>query len=115
MRRALLIICFIAFASSAFASPSCGCVGLSWLESTPGTTFTIYRATTPGAEPGTTPIATGVSTTSFQDRTGISGTTYYYKVTSVLNGSESAYSNEASARYPSPPPAPPTNLVAKPQ
>src|SRR5262249_47688569 len=51
------------------------------------------RRTTPGGE-GSTPLATGITTTSFADATATNGTTYYYKVTAV---------NANSSQTPPPP------------
>jgi fibronectin type 3 domain-containing protein len=92
-------------------------VNLSWTAPTGAVSYKIYRGTTAGGE-ATTPLATGVTTTTYSDATAVNGTTYFYKVTAV-NGnaaplaSESAASNEASA---TPaivaPPAAPTNLAA---
>jgi fibronectin type 3 domain-containing protein len=58
-------------------------------------TYNVYRSLSPGTE---TLYATGVTTTNAIDRGVQTGTTYYYKVTAVGPGGESAPSNEASAR-----------------
>jgi hypothetical protein len=71
-------------------------VGLTWAASAGATSYNIYRSTTPGGEGGT-PYQTGITATSFTD-TGVSnGTTYYYQVTAVSSGGESARSAEVSA------------------
>jgi fibronectin type 3 domain-containing protein len=57
--------------------------------------YNIYRGTSPGGE-NATPVATGVTTTSYTDTGLTNGMTYYYKVTSVDPGGESARSNEGS-------------------
>jgi chitodextrinase len=57
----------------------------------------VYRGTSPGGE-SATPYATGVGGTSFNDTGVVSRTTYYYKVTAVGSGGESAPSNEAHAK-----------------
>jgi hypothetical protein len=75
-----------------------------------GTTFNIYRGTSPGGE-GATPIATGLTTTSFTNTGLTDGVTYYYQVTSVTGGVESGRSSEVSA---TPILAPPANLGATP-
>jgi hypothetical protein len=69
---------------------------LSWRGSGSGVTYNVYRGTSPGGE-SATPYATGVTTTNAVDRGVVSGTTYYYKVTAVGPGGESAPSNEAHA------------------
>jgi fibronectin type 3 domain-containing protein len=102
------------------AAPGSGVVNLSWAAPTGALSYNVYRATTAGGE-GTTPIATGVTTTAFADTTVTNGTTYFYEMTAVNANvnhvpalpSESAFSNEASAT-PSAvsPPAAPTGLTA---
>jgi fibronectin type 3 domain-containing protein len=57
-------------------------------------TYNVYRGTSSGSE---TLYATGFTTTTAINRTVVSGTTYYYKVTAVGPGGESAPSNEAHA------------------
>jgi fibronectin type 3 domain-containing protein len=90
-------------------------VNLSWTAPTGAVSYNIYRGTAAGGE-ATTPLATGVTTTSYSDSTAVNGTTYFYTVTAV-NGnasplaSESAASNEASAGTP---PAAPATLTATP-
>ena len=84
-------------------------INLSWTapsfaNSNGALTYNIYRGTSPGGE-GATPIATGVTTTSYADTALSGGTTYYYTVTAVNPNSgyqpplpaESAASSEASA------------------
>jgi fibronectin type 3 domain-containing protein len=73
-----------------------GQVTLTWTGSTGATSYNIYRATTSGGE-GSTPIASGVSSTSFTDGAVTNGTLYYYEVTGVDAGGESGPSNESSA------------------
>jgi fibronectin type 3 domain-containing protein len=72
--------------------------------------YDIYRGTTSEGE-STTPIATEIATgctmlatCAYVDTAVVAGTTYYYYVTAVAsNGTtQSADSNEASARVPSP-------------
>jgi hypothetical protein len=102
------------------AAPGNAVVNLSWTAPTGAVTYNVYRGTTTGGE-GTTPLATGVTTTSFADTTVTNGTTYFYTVTAVNANatrvpplaSESAASAEASATpTPVAPPAAPTNLTA---
>jgi fibronectin type 3 domain-containing protein len=93
------------------ATPGERQVTLTWsAEIQAGTTFNIYRGTSPGGE-GATPIATGVTTTLFTDTGLTDGTTYYYQVASVNAGVTSARSSEVSA---TPRVQPPTGLTAAP-
>ena len=78
---------------------------------TPITGYDIYRGTSPGAE-SSTPLTTGVTTTSFTDSTATNGTTYYYKVTAVNSAGQSPRSGEASATPQATAPSLPTGLVA---
>ena len=74
-----------------------GQVSLSWKASAGAASYNVYRGTTPGGE-NATPIAKGVTVTSFTDRGVASGTTYYYKVAAVNSIGTSGFSNEASAK-----------------
>jgi len=75
---------------------------LTWASSPKAASYNIYRSTTPGGE-GTTPIVTGIASTSFTDTGLTAGTTYYYRVAAVNTIGTSAQSNEASATpYPVP-------------
>jgi fibronectin type 3 domain-containing protein len=86
-------------------------VTLSWSASTGAASYNVYRALSSGGE-GATPIATGLTGTSFSD-TGLSnGTTYYYEVTAVNVSGESGKSSEVSATPQVSAPAAPTNLLA---
>ena len=92
------------------ATASKGQVSLSWAGSTGAASYDIYRATSSGNE-GSTPIATGVTTTSFTD-IGVSGTTtYYYEVSAVNVAGQSTLSSEVHATLPQVPAAP-TGLAA---
>jgi hypothetical protein len=82
-----------------------GVINLSWTAPPLGTqSYNVYRSTTPGGE-GTTPLVTGLTTTTYADTSVAVGVTYYYTVTSVNVNNvhvppipyESAASNEASA------------------
>ncbi|HKD37653.1 MAG TPA: fibronectin type III domain-containing protein, partial [Pirellulales bacterium] len=91
---------------------------LNWTAPSGAATFNIYRGTTPGGE-GTTPYATGVSSPTFQDSSLTNGTTYYYTVTAVDAGGESAPSSEKQAAFiapaatiPTPGPSPILTSVA---
>ena len=72
-------------------------VGLSWTGSAGATTYNVYRSTTSGGE-GATPIATGITTVSYNDTGLTNDTTYYYKVAAVNSIGTSPMSNEASAK-----------------
>ncbi|MBI3411176.1 MAG: fibronectin type III domain-containing protein, partial [Planctomycetes bacterium] len=86
-------------------------VTLTWTASSGATSYNIYRSTTPGGE-GSTPVQTGVSSASFINSGLTNGTTYYYQVTAVNAGGESAKSSETSATPQVPAPAAPTNFTA---
>ncbi|MBP2659686.1 MAG: galactose oxidase [Firmicutes bacterium] len=68
---------------------------LTWNTVTAATSYTIKRSPTTGG-PYTT-IATGITGTSYSDTDVDNGSTYYYIVTAIVNGSEGWNSNEASA------------------
>lgn len=82
-------------------------VSLSWNDTTSGVTFNIYRGTAQGGE---TLYASGQPSASYVDASVVGGTTYWYYVTAVLSGDESAGSNEVSATVPNNPP-PPSGLT----
>lgn len=88
-----------------------GRIDLSWLPAAGGASYNVYRGTTPGGQ-GTTPIATGVSLTSFSDSGVVGGQTYYYRVSAVNVSGEGARSNEAIATAILGPPAAPSLLSA---
>jgi fibronectin type 3 domain-containing protein len=71
-------------------------VSLSWTGSSGATSYNVYRGTTAGGE-GATPIATGLTGTSYTNTGLTNGTTYYYKVAAVNSAGTSGMSNEASA------------------
>ena len=73
-----------------------GVVALGWAASTGATSYNVYRGTATGAE-SPTPIATGIASPSYKDTAVTNGTTYYYEVTAVDAGGESAKSAEVSA------------------
>jgi fibronectin type 3 domain-containing protein len=95
------------FEIGAFAQNVAHGVTLTWTWTGNGTaTFNVYRSTASGKE--TQPaLATGVTTPTFNDGTAAINTTYYYTVTSVVGGIESAPSTEVSAQIV--PPSAPTN------
>ena len=93
------------------ATAGSGQVSLTWSASAGATGYNIYRGTSAGGE-STTPIATGVTSTSYIDTTVTNGTTYYYTVAAVNSSGTSGYSNEASAEPVSGLPPAPTGLTA---
>ena len=83
------------------ATGSNGAVQLSWSApaSSGGaavTSYNVYRSTTAGGE-GSTPVATGVTGTSFIDSPLNNGTTYYYTVAAVNAVGTGPQSGEANA------------------
>ncbi len=68
---------------------------LSWTGVPGASSYSVYRGTTSGGE---TLLASGVVNTVFTDSTVATSTTYFYKVTTVALGIESAGSNEATIR-----------------
>jgi hypothetical protein len=60
------------------------------------TGYDVYKGTSPGAE-SATPVATGVSSTSYTVTGLTNGTTYYFTVEALNVAGNSASSNEASA------------------
>jgi hypothetical protein len=71
-------------------------VSLSWSAGSGATSYNVYRGTSSGGE-SSTAIATGITSTSYNDTSVTNGTTYYYKVAALNSSGTSAYSNEASA------------------
>ncbi len=78
------------------ASAGSGQIILAWNASFGAASYNLYRSTTAGGE-GTTPYQSGLVGTSYTDTGVVPGTPYYYTVTAVNAGGESAQSNEASA------------------
>ena len=76
-------------------------VDVQWNPVAGATSYNVYRSTTAGGE-GTVPYATGVTSGNsygpyYQDYGVTANTTYYYTVTAVNGGAESAQSGEVSA------------------
>ncbi len=88
-----------------------GSVTLSWTSSAGATSYSVYRATTSGAEGST---AVGMAAGAAYTDTGLTNNVqYYYTVAAENSNGTSAQSNEASATpEASAPPSAPTNLVA---
>lgn len=78
------------------ATSSDGSVLLSWTQSTQATSYNVYRGTTSGSE-GATPIAAGITTTTYRDMGVTNGTTYYYTIAGVNAAGTSAPSGQAYA------------------
>jgi predicted phage tail protein len=80
-------------------------VDLSWVgsPSTGVVGYYVYRSTTSGSGYAKLNASSVAPTTTYTDSTVQSGTTYYYVVTAVDgSGSESAFSNQATAVIPTP-------------
>jgi hypothetical protein len=72
-------------------------IDLSWTApSGTITSYNVFRGTAAGAE-SATPLATGVTSTSYADKSVSAGTEYYYKVAAVNAAGQGEESNEASA------------------
>jgi len=89
-----------------------GQVALIWSGSSGASSYSLYRATTPGGE-GATPYKTGLTAASSVDAAVTNGQIYYYKVTAVGPGYETPATNEASATPSSSIPPPATGLAAR--
>lgn len=94
------------------AVPGDTVITLSWTAATNATSYNIYRGTAAGGQ-SATPVATGVTDTTFQNTALTNGVRYYYKVAAVNSGAAGPMSNEASAT-PAVAPAAPTGLTAAP-
>ncbi len=98
------------------ASASSSAVALSWTGSTGAAAYNVYRGTAAGAE-SQTPLAAGLTATTYTDAQVAAGTTYYYTVAAVSSaGAVSSPSGERSATVPAatapnPPTAPSGSAV----
>ncbi|MGO8670870.1 MAG: fibronectin type III domain-containing protein, partial [Capsulimonadaceae bacterium] len=86
-------------------------VALTWTSVTGAAFYAVYSGTVSGGE-SATPIATGVTASSYTNTGLTAGTTYYYKVTAVDAAGTSAESTEVSATPTGAPPTTPTGLTA---
>ena len=93
------------------AAAGSGQVTLSWSASAGATSYNVYRGTSSNGE-STTPLATGLTSTSYTDTAVTSGTTYYYEIKAVNSSGTSGVSNEASATPITGLPSAPTALTA---
>ena len=82
------------------ASPSAtagnGQVTLSWTAAPGAIGYNIYRGTSAGGE-AAQPVATNITGVTYIDTGLINGPNYYYKITAITTGGESASSAEVSA------------------
>jgi hypothetical protein len=78
------------------ATPSNVQISLSWTGSADATSYNVYRGTTAGGE-ASTPIATGLSVTSYVNTGLTNGTPYFYRVAAVNAKGTSPMSDEVSA------------------
>jgi fibronectin type 3 domain-containing protein len=69
---------------------------LNWTASSGAASYNVYQGSAAGAE-ATTPIATGLTGTSYTVTGLTNGATYFFTVAAVSAGGVSGYSNEASA------------------
>jgi DNA/RNA endonuclease G (NUC1)/fibronectin type 3 domain-containing protein len=92
------------------ATPGNAHIALTWNSVGGATSYHVKRSTTSGS--GYATIASPTSA-SFDDTSALNGTTYFYVITAVGPGGESANSSEVSAT-PQGPAAAPTGVVATP-
>ena len=91
--------------TSLSGTPGNGQVALTWTAPASGgtvATYNLYRGTTSNGE-SSTPIATGIASTSYTDSSAINNTAYYYKVKAVNATGTSSYSTEAGPYTPTAP------------
>ncbi len=79
-------------------------VTIAWDAASPAPSgYNVYRGTQSGGPYSTKLNATPISALTFTDNTVSSGATYFYIVTSVAaDGTESSFSNQATAVVPNP-------------
>ena len=82
------------------------------IPSTDTITYNLYVGTAGKASEATTPVQTGITATTVTTSGYAAGAVVCGEVTAVVNGVESARSNEACKTFPDVP-SPPTNLTAK--
>lgn len=76
------------------ATAGSGSVSLTWSATSGATSYTVYQSTSSGAE---TPVATGVSGTSYTAAGLVNGSTYYFEVAAVNGAGSGPMSAEVSA------------------
>jgi fibronectin type 3 domain-containing protein len=69
---------------------------LTWTASNGATSYNVYQGTTAGGE-SATPVATGITTTTYTALSLVDGTAYFFRVAAVNTAGTSVYSNEATA------------------
>lgn len=80
----------------ATSGDSCGLISVSWEPVTGASAYNVYKSTS--VDSGYTVFAKGTTTTNFIDNTlDQNGGQYFYKVSSIINGVESALSSPVSA------------------
>ena len=82
------------------------------IPSTDAITYNLYVGTAGKGSEATTPVQTGITATTVTTSGYAAGAVVCGEVTAVVNGVESARSNEACKTFPDVP-SPPTNLTAK--
>src|SRR5207253_2039481 len=95
------------------AAPGNGQATPSWSAATGAAPYNLYRSTTSGGD-GSTPVVTGIASTSYTNTGLTNGITYYFRVAAVNPSGTPGQSNQASATPNAPPPAPPSRLSAPP-
>jgi fibronectin type 3 domain-containing protein len=75
------------------ATPGPEQIGLTWNAVPGAATYNVYRGLASGGE-ATTPIATGLTSPAYTDKSLVDGQSYYYTVTAVDFGGESPASDE---------------------
>ena len=69
---------------------------LDWTTNSPGASYNVYRATTPGGN-GTL-YASNLTQPTFTDASAVSGVAYYYRISAVSQNGETQKSNEATGK-----------------
>lgn len=93
----------IAAPGNLVATAGNGSVSLSWSAAAGALSYSVYEGTSSGGE-GATPIATGVTSTTFAVSGLTNGSAYYFKVASV-NGSTVVTSTSEGSATPTAPPS----------
>ena len=96
------------------ATPGVNSVALSWTASSGATGYNVKRSTTSGSGYAILVLGTNVSGLTYTDNSAVGGTTYYYVVSALNAGGESANSSEVSALPTVAAPGAPSSLVATP-
>lgn len=92
------------------ATPGNITVSLSWAGGAGGDSYNLYRGTSSGGE-GLLPYKSGLNINPYVDTSLTNGTIYYYQISAVNSGSESALSAEISATPQTAPLPPPSHLT----